>query len=241
MEERPNNTVRNIGYAIMVIGFATLSFSNPEVDSEIIEPQQVVASDFDDSGSFIMNYDSNNWMMDFWVDVDYSSTCANIEFTISDSNGITVYDGNQFCEDVEVGDAPGFDYIYDETYYYESNYPLTITMYSNENYIEEDIIGIIGSLLCCSGILLAFFSGGLTSFARNQKQFTIVKNRIEQQTILQTAVGEQVTQTPQNQTYLTQPTFTKESTDEKLPQELDLNNQSKDKEKDKKANFWDNI
>ena len=89
MEERPNNTVRNIGYAIMVIGFATLSFSNPEVDSEIIEPQQVVASGFDDSGSFIMNYDSNNWMMDFWVDVDYSSTCANIEFTISDSNGIT--------------------------------------------------------------------------------------------------------------------------------------------------------
>ena len=250
MEEKTTNIVKNIGFAIMVIGFAILSIADSEGSSDFFEPDELVASGYNGSGSFTMNYDDNFWYMEVWVHAE-NAACEDIDLSILDSSGALVYDGNRFCEDVEIGNAPNFDYIYGETYYYESNYPLTILMHNiNDTYSDDDVFGIIGSVLCCSGILLATFSGGLASFARNQKQYSVGMMPTEG-IISQPVVEDQNINLEYNQTYMTQPTFADETksvnnnqieyrVDEK-PQRLDLENSDKEEKSEKKANFWDNV
>ena len=252
MEEKTTNIVKNIGFAIMVIGFAMLSIADSEGASDYIDPDVVVASGYNESDSFTINHDDNYWEMELWVHAEYNTACEDIDLSILDSSGTLVYDGSRFCEDVEIGNAPNFNYIYGETYYYESNYPLTILMHNiNNTYSDDDVFGIIGSVLCCSGILLASFSGGIVAITNNQKQFAMGIMPSEG-TIPQTNVEGQDIRSNPNQTYLSQPTFSQESNystnetsvsrSDSQPKQLDLNNSHKEGEQsDKKPNFWDNI
>ena len=52
MEEKTTNIVKNIGFAIMVIGFAMLSIADSEGTSDYIDPDVVVASGYNESDSF---------------------------------------------------------------------------------------------------------------------------------------------------------------------------------------------
>ena len=251
MENSRPKVVKNIGFAIIIIGFAMLSMADPEETSEPIEPRILVESGENESGSFIMNFNDNDWEMDFWMDFD---ECENIELTIVDSNNTVVFDDDDFRNSIFCygNESPRFDYIYGETYAYESNYALFIAMYNvvDDEPLEEDIFGVIGSLLCCSGALLASFSGGLASFARNQKQYSVGMMPTEG-IIPQPVVEDQNINIEYNQTYMTQPTFAEENkstinnqtenrVDEK-PQRLDLENSDKEEKSEKKVNFWDNI
>ena len=250
MEEKTTNIVKNISLAIMVIGFAMMAISDSEGSSDYIDPDELVASGYNDSGSFTMTHDDNYWEMELWVHAE-NTACEDIDLSILDSSGALVYDGDRFCEDVEIGNAPNFNYIYGETYHYESNYPLIILMHNiNDTYSDDDVFGIIGSVLCCSGILLASFSGGIVAITNNQKQFAMGIMPSEG-TIPQTIVDVQDIHTNPNQTYLSQPTFSQESNystndasvsrSHSQPEQLDLNNSQKEEQSDKKPNFWDNI
>ena len=251
MEEKTTNIVKNISLAIMVIGFAMMAISDSEGSSDYIDPDELVASGYNDSGSFTMTHDDNYWEMELWVHAE-NTACEDIDLSILDSSGALVYDGDRFCEDVEIGNAPNFNYIYGETYHYESNYPLIILMHNiNDTYSDDGVFGIIGSVLCCSGILLASFSGGIVAITNNQKQFAMGIMPSEG-TIPQTIVDVQDIHTNPNQTYLSQPTFSQESNystndasvsrSHSQPEKLDLNNSHKEEEQsDKKPNFWDNI
>ena len=104
----------------------------------------------------------------------------------------------------------------------------------------EGVLGDVGAMLCCSGFLLAVFSGYHPLFSRNQQQYAVGMMPLQQPNS-QNAMHEHVNQTSISQTNMTQPMGADESRQDVQPIKLDVNNPSKDDEGEKKSNFWDNI
>ena len=104
----------------------------------------------------------------------------------------------------------------------------------------EGVLGDVGAMLCCSGFLLAVFTGYYPLFSRNQQQY-VVGTMPLQQPNSPIAKHEFVNQSSTSQTNMAQPIGADESRQGEQPLKLDVNNPSKDDEGEKKSNFWDNI
>ena len=104
----------------------------------------------------------------------------------------------------------------------------------------EGVLGDVGAMLCCSGFLLAVFSGYYPLFSRNQQQYAVGIMPL-QQSNSQIAKHELVNQSSTSQTNITQTIGADELRQGGQPVKLDVNNPSKDDEGEKKSNFWDNI
>ena len=104
----------------------------------------------------------------------------------------------------------------------------------------EGVLGVVGAMLCCSGFLLAVFSGYYPLFSRNQQQYAVGIMPLQQPNS-QIAKHEPVNQSSTSQTNITQTIGADELRQGGQPVKLDVNNPSKDDEGEKKSNFWDNI
>ena len=74
----------------------------------------------------------------------------------------------------------------------------------------EGVLGDVGAMLCCSGFLLAVFTGYHPLFSRNQQQYAVGMMPLQQPNS-QIAKHEHVNQTSISQTNMTQPNQTNQT------------------------------
>ena len=237
----PMKPLRTVGIVLVFIGMITLMISgaNQEMNySEEFQYQELVRGQY--SGEFTTNYNSS-W--DLEIMPYFESECENVELEIRDSNNVIVYNDNVFCNQYENGDMLTFNHVFNETYTFQSNTNVDISIYY-ENLEHGGLLEFLGFLSCCFGVMITGFTGVVGTVAGNNQSVGIMPTQIGGRVPIHTNVNNQGN-VQMYQTHMTQPTIQQEV----APQTITIVDNNEREEtmeefappEEKKSNFWDNI
>jgi len=228
---------------VILIFFGIIAMVLGANSEEVAEPYQYYnLVEYEKSGEFTTNYNSS---FNLEVIVDFYEDCQSIELEIKDSSNVVVYDENMYCSQYEYGERTTFNHVANETYSFQSSEFIDIWIDNDSGFYEESLFSSLGALSCCFGIILASFSGIMTTARGNSQVIGMMPVQMGTSipiiTNAQNQGNDQMTQT-----YLTQPTIVQKS----IPQPVTIvNNEVRQQEEvqefkptqEKKSNFWDNV